>query len=95
MEEIRRLPAHGGPLRRYAGTKSTRTPDMRKHPRFFMFLFAWLALAVVLAVRCAFPPDSVLWWLLVAPPAVAVVAILAGGFVVTVLGLVLALLAGR
>lgn len=71
---------------RYAG-------GMRRPIRFLPFLLAWLAVAVVLAVRGVFPPDSALWWLLVAPPAVAVLAILAGGFVVSVLGLILALLA--
>ena len=68
---------------------------MRPAPRFLKYLFAWLALAVVLAVRDVFPPDGVAWWLLVAPPAVAVVAILAEGFGVAMIGLALGLLARR
>lgn len=51
--------------------------------RITVALIAWLALAVVF--MRAVPADSVAWWLLVAPPVLALLAIFAAAILTAVL----------
>lgn len=62
---------------------------MHKPRKIFLALVAWLMLAIVLSSGFGVRAESMVWWILVAPPAATLVLLLAGGFLVAITGLLL------
>lgn len=60
--------------------------------RYVIVLMVWLGLAIVLN-GLGLAPDTPAWWLLVAPPAIAFGLTIAGGVVLSLAALAVALLA--